>query len=1174
MAAIPAGALTPIPYGDGFRDDIEAALFEPAAPPATGFVVSPTKVEAYRELVTRKLRFIQEHVRNEEIIDGGRSVKRATRDAAGVDNVVALKFLLDQLDRLERTTDRTQAYEIAAKILMVEYATRSHTEPLASLKVPVHLKNMIFDWSVPNKSRAWLSHREATNLVDPETGLFYTPEDLSRLIRDGVDLSALDPPPESPWWRKKADISSVDMVSNYFGGGDPVHEGIVTVPPPFEGAVFEYRRAHKTQSKPKLDVFWLDEDCRKKKKAKQRKCRVKVKLKFGMETQADPVANALLSALGFNVDVSMHLRNIKIYLGDATLDDLKADWASYFDLQRLHLYIPLSMVMLPGEEGHGFDEKGEYVVFRETVAEMRHPDIVRLGFFAFSSGMAQVMREPRGLFLYNVWVGSADSKDEENNKLALRLDENGEWRIYLAQHDLGHAMGLVMPERPDAFPWDSVETSPWSRFFGWIRGRSELNYINLQDSGLEHTTTYADAKWMARLIAQLTREQITDAVNLGHWPGGIGPLYVEKLIHRRNQFVELFGLEDEFESMPVDRTITTEDGSVVDGRLVQNRWEHSSMDYGHHWRDTFGPVASFLGDALKQAIQGGVGAVSVVSPGDVEITGDLVFNPEILVNISREVKLNPDATSLYDQYLVRDSLGLGVRLGIGYIGFAEGIWMRNFSVAYPAPTRRIALGAGAQVLNFLLPVDVRRGKLPEKYVLYRDEWFGKGFRLRPETELASPVGAGADLAYDWVRMNRSVVDRREAEPIVWVDQPRFADRRFRAFLELSVVEIPFLVAADQDGELSGHAFRIDGDLLADPEGDGAVAFDRMLRSGNFEGVHRLAGAPPLDGDVEFRHRFNIWRLLVANFGTRGRDDRVVLRDREGRVLRDELQVERRRRFNWMFLDNGETHDVTVQGVLGASGTPAESRVRVDYEITDLNAHSDEFEAYYRSLAGLAAGEPYLAADFLARDWEVSGEARGRWTQLLASGRIQLEPASLQRLLALSPERHWELLAEELGMSADEMTRVRNRLGTGPPKQRIRAQRAAGLRVRAAVGRSRRALRGLERARAAKSDEERLTELVESLYQANYRIGGSWDPTVMATLLSQAGIRDLSDSGDLVISARITKSFDDENNLPERRDVVGRLGPEREFDPVDYRFFPFGAQELYTMLDWFREVEAR
>ena len=142
-----------------------------------------------------------------------------------------------------------------------------------------------------------------------------------------------------------------------------MHDGIVSEFPEYDGAEFLLKKAHMTQSKPKLDVYYFDGDCRKKKKKKRKACRKTLKLKFGMETHADPIANALLSVLGFNSDVSMHLKNVKVYLGNRTREEVERDWIGYFDRQRIHTYIPMTSVLLEGEAGRGEDEKGEYFVF-------------------------------------------------------------------------------------------------------------------------------------------------------------------------------------------------------------------------------------------------------------------------------------------------------------------------------------------------------------------------------------------------------------------------------------------------------------------------------------------------------------------------------------------------------------------------------------------------------------------------------------------------------------------------------------------------------------------------------------------------------------------------------------------------------------------------------------------
>jgi hypothetical protein len=1134
--------------------------------------VSPPKVAAWRESMRRRLQFISQHVYNAERIDAGESHRDAMETAASRDSVIALEHILDLLDRLEAAHNPPEAYDIAAEILTLDYAVRSHTMSLQSLEVPMHLKNFAIEWSLPPPTRARDAEREATNLVNPETGEFTTPDELEALVRAGVDLSTLDPPKASAFWRAKHDIASVDVIENYLAGGDPVHEGLPAVFPPFEGAELEFRRAHKTQTKPKLDAFWSDADCRAKRKSKQRKCRRKYKLKFGMETHADPVANALLAALGFNVDVSAHLRTLRIDLGDTSFQELQAEWAGYFDRQRLHVLIPLDTVLLEGDAGRGRDERGEYVVFREAVAEPRYGEIVRLGFFSFSRGMAAVMREARSLHLFGVWIGNADTKDEENNKVSLRRDENGTWQMYLSQQDVGHAMGMVLPERPNAFPWDVVEDSAFSRFLRRIRGRTELNYVNLQDSGLEETTTWADAKWMVRLIAQLTREQIEDAMSLGHWPGGIGPLYVEKLINRRNQLVEVFGLQDEFAPLPVDRHITTADGSVVDGRLVQNRFPENSMRYDEHWRDLFGPVGGYVADGVRRAFQIAVGAVDQVNPKNIEISGRFVVDPRLIVDISRQIDLNPNPQGLFDQYIVRDTLGLGLRVGVGYIVQAEGTWLGRVSLAYPMPTRRMAIRARNRTIDFLLPYEVRRGNLPEKYVLLREQSFGMGARLTPDATLASPFALGADIAANRVRTIRSVIDHRGDDPIVWSDRPSYLDTSLRGYLQLSVLQIPFLTGGTKTGVVDGRAWRIDGDRIAAAEGDARALFDRMVRRGDLDGAPEIASGPPLEASLDFSHRNWSVTMIFAEAHYRRSEDRITQIDPLGDASRVEYRVERRRRTSWSFLDNGEAHTFRVSGFRGAPGSSG-AVVEADFFVEDRNTHSDEFDRYYAFLAGLGAGRPYLAEAFRARDWEVSGDPDGGWTRLLVKGRVLFTGDALERLQRLDEEGYWGRLARHFDVAESEVQRLRARLESGTAKERMKERRAfADRRLRTAILRSRRIFSLLDDASRARDEEERLRNLVEAVYVVGQRRGATFDPTLMATLLEHAGIDELAERGALLVEARIGRTFDDENNLPERRDVVGRLGRKIDFEPIDYTFFPFDAVDLYNMLNWVRETE--
>lgn len=1179
LALAPALAVragSPVPYGGKFREDIETAFFD-VEPGAKIGRVSQSKVAEYRAFVEMKKRVLEEHVYNYETIERGKSEKAARKTISRLDRNVALDYILGLLDRMQSEIDQAVAYDLGSEILMVEWATRMFTEPIGSVKIPVHMKNSFMEWRVDNRSHARKAATEAHNLVNRETGEFYTTAELADLIRSGFDISTLDPPAQTHFWKKNDDIASLDIVDNYLNGGDSMHAGLQQRFPAFDGAVVEFDKPHLTQSKPKFDVRWKSPECLEAKKKQQKKCEQRMKLKFGMETHADPVANALLRALGFNSDVSMHVRNVRVNLGDQTRADVEADWIGYFDRQRIHTYIPIDTVLKPDEAGRGEDEAGEYFVFQTAVAEDKPREIDRIGQWTFSWGLAEQSREARGLFVFNTWIANADMKDEENNKLVLRNMPNGEQKMFLVQQDVGHSFGWILPERAEAYSWDMIETNATSRLFGWVNGSIEFNYINLQDAGLEHTTTYADAKWMTRRIAQLTREQIEAAVALGGWPGGIPQLYVEKMINRRNQLVQAFDLESEYPLIPVDRNITTLDGSVADGHLVQNRFDDvSQIHYDNHWVDAFGPINRWIADRAIQAIQLGIAAVDVINPGNITVTGKLAVFPRILINLNRQVILNPKPEGASDQYIVVDSVEFGIRMGIGYIGSVEGTLLQKFALAFPASTLHNGLLASVRVLDFLVPAKLRTADLPEKYVLYREGAFKSGVRVSTDhTNFLSPFGVDGDQ--NWVMARRSVIDHRGEEPLVWVDHPRSLESDVHLFVEAAVLQIPFLGGHTSDGTVSGAVWRIDKDKLEVPGADGTPIFEKMVQSADFTEAAKIVSSPERKASSEFHTREAWWNLLVANWRSRIRDETIVVKDALGEIVHEEHQSERRRRLGWSFFDNGETQEFRVTGFVGADdpvgATLEEPVVVVEISIDDLNTHSDEFESYFRMLERMGSGQHYLAAEFDPADWEVTGAPDGRWTRMRTDGSIQLYYEALRRLMSVDETAFWNLLASNLGMSPRELTRHRELTYPSVSKDDLVARRSPkGRLTRSIIRRARATLAILRESAAGESNLERMSLLVEALYRSVFKNGQTYDPVILATLIEQSGVAEMIEDEEIAIKARISKAFEDENNMPERRDIVGHLGAAADFEPTRYRFFPFGGVEFYNMLNWVNEIE--
>jgi hypothetical protein len=372
-------------------------------------------------------------------------------------------------------------------------------------------------------------------------------------------------------------------------------------------------------------------------------------------------------------------------------------------------------------------------------------------------------------------------------------------------------------------------------------------------------------------------------------------------------------------------------------------------------------------------------------------------------------------------------------------------------------------------------------------------------------------------------------------------------------------------------------WRIDGRKLDVVGDDGVAIFDKMVRKGDFRESEKILLRSPRRASSDFESREAWWNLLFVSWRSRTSEEKITLMDAAGHPVHEERQAERRKRFFWSFLDNGETQEFRVTGFLGAAGRTGGGReepiVVATFAVDDLNTHSDEFDSYYDLLEGIGSGQTYLAEEFEAADWEVSGGPGGRWTRMLSEGTIHLYEGALEKLMRFDEEAYWRLLARNLGMSERELARHRVLVRPSVSKDTLAARRSiSGRRPRSLIRRSRGVLKLLARARDAGSGDARMRLLVAAVYRSCFKSGDTFDPVILATLLEQSGVAGMIERDEIAIKARISKAFEDEHNMPERRDVVGRLGAERDFKQIRYRFIPFGGIEFYNMLDWVSETE--
>jgi hypothetical protein len=191
----------------------------------------------------------------------------------------------------------------------------------------------------------------------------------------------------------------------------------------------------------------------------------------------------------------------------------------------------------------------DYLVMAPANVQPRDGPTQSIGSWDFGRLGHKNLRELRGAGLLAAWLGWFDSR-ADNTKLRLVRDSEDVQLLHFFS-DLGGGMGsgtgLFSPrgENPKDFPW--TFTSPEI-----IRGPGRMttpfrirHFRPTVPTAAFAAMTADDARWMARLIGQLTENQLRAALIASGYDNAEARLYLEKLISRRDQMIRDLQLQDE-----------------------------------------------------------------------------------------------------------------------------------------------------------------------------------------------------------------------------------------------------------------------------------------------------------------------------------------------------------------------------------------------------------------------------------------------------------------------------------------------------------------------------------------------------------------------------------------------------------------------------------------------------
>ena len=402
------------------------------------------------------------------------------------------------------------------------------------------------------------------------------------------DLSRLDPLP-STWWHRPSDIPATDV---YHGFGR-------THWLPLENIVCDYSAPKKSFG---LNPgFEVDAEGRS------------IKLKFA-EVSSEPFLTRIFDALGFQADPTDYAPAVKVRYDRRIFLEFHSrqpvhtrftflGFIPIYTLQLQKRYDPFASIAWavrrdgtrwsgqelkarlfhdpkrphPEQDAANFRPEVEteiaYLITVPANVQVRDSNIKSIGLWDFGQLDHAGRRELRGAGLLAAWLGWFDTRLDNTPLRTIQRQGRTELGHYISDlgGGLGETSGLLYSrgELPNAFPWTFTRPPLW-------QGPQRLA-IPLRLEGYKPTAptkafaemTIDDARWMARLIGQLTERQLVQALVASGYDSAEVRLYTEKLASRRDRMVLDLGLAQEIpplRSSGVDRTFSYE--PLVDGPVT------------------------------------------------------------------------------------------------------------------------------------------------------------------------------------------------------------------------------------------------------------------------------------------------------------------------------------------------------------------------------------------------------------------------------------------------------------------------------------------------------------------------------------------------------------------------------------------------------------------------------
>ena len=515
-------------------------------------------------------------------------------------------------------------------------------------------------------------------------------------------------------------------------------------------------------------------------------------------------------------------------------------------------------------------------------------------------------------------------------------------------------------------------------------------------------------------------------------------------------------------------------------------------------------LASGPGEKIFEAISTRLGplfnTITSISLESDEIGIDNGIVANIIVGTSRVVTRNPYPTSKKDQFLVKDRIKLGYRLGAGFVLSGAVRYTREWTLVYPVHSHEAGILSRKFLVDLFLPVRVHQLNLPKNYsLMIEDQMEGQG-RLKLKGYGAFPIGVSQSAGK--VFMGRTFLSFRDGKELnAFKETGKYWRYFIDIYYSLGLIDLPIFESEVKNGRI--YREKLTSQYKSIPKNEINQIVQQIVKKSSLRRLRKYSKADIIDS--KFYQSYHYFTLLwLVNREEIFRSD-YFIENNEG----PKLQIENRLKQDWTTGFQTETywaHIFLNKDSFENKEITNETQMDIMLRVHDTGAKESEFQKQYQPLIEDVLGIQRLV-DFQSVDNEE--------TELDLTIRIHYGENELKRILQLNENEFYKIIENFNNKKDGHYQRVAREGFHSRNRRRMRNSRTS-LREVYMSKQMRGFLRLLNEAKERDNAKGALEYLVFGLRKLIYLSGGSFEPQLLKALNQWVGVKNLKSKANITL----------------------------------------------------------